>query len=455
MMSDSDGIARTVGLADLLLLSVGGMIGSAVFYFPAFTGLWVGPASVLAWLLAGIGMLSVALCYTELSTAFPEQGGPAVFPAETFGHRPFVRRFFSYLEGVCYCLGWVFGVAISAWFVASYASRIPFLAGIGGQTTTLALIAIVASFAVTVVGINVTTRANLVLTAFILAVLIVFVAMGLGNAESGNLTPFFTGGPLSFLEAIGVALTGYGAWTVIPSTAEEVKDPAKTLPRAIIGSLLIVTVLYTVVVFVFQTGVAPDAFERGTRLMYAPLSTVAEQTGSLLLAHYALPLAALVAIFTTMLVGMTSAARVLLAMGRRGILPEVFATTHSRTQTPWVGLLTIAVASCVLVLLRNLYGQVVLAALIGTVIPYAINILAFVGLRYYRSDVTPTFRAPGGYVLPAVALLFLGGVMVGLGVDKPLVAGGVLGAILGGFVIREVFGERGPVSRSVTIESDD
>lgn len=453
-MGDSDGVSRTVGLADLLLLSVGGMIGSAVFYFPAFTGLWVGPASVLAWFLAGIGMLSVALCYTELSTAFPEQGGPAIFPAETFGHRPFVRRFFAYLEGVCYCLGWVFGVAVSAWFVATYAGRIPLLT-VGGQTLPLALVAIVVSFAVTVVGINVTTRANLVLTAFILAVLVVFIAMGLGNAEPGNLTPFFTGDALSFLEAVGVALTGYGAWTVIPSAAEEVKNPAKTLPRAIIGSLLLVTVLYTAVVFVFQAGVVPGAFERGARIMYAPLSVVAERTGSLLLAHYALPIAALVAIFTTMLVGMTSAARVLLAMGRRSILPEIFATTHSRTGTPWVSLLTIAVASCVLVLLRNLYGQVVLAALIGTVIPYAINILAFVGLRYYRPDVTPTFRAPGGYVLPVIAFVFLGGVMIGLGVNRPLSAGGVLVAILAGFVVREAFGEGGTVSRSFDVESDD
>jgi APA family basic amino acid/polyamine antiporter len=454
-MSDSGRLSRTVGLVDLMLLSIGGMIGSAVFYFPAFTGLWVGPASVLVWFLAGIGMLSVALCYTELSTAFPEEGGPAVFPAETFGHRPFIRRFFSYLEGVCYSLGWVFAVAISAWFVASYLGRIPLLAGIEGQTISLALVAILASFAVTVVGIDVTTRANLVLTAFVLAVLVVFVAVGLRNADPGNFTPFFTGGPLSFLESIGVALTAYGAWTVIPSAAEEVKNPARTLPRAIIGSLLIVTVLYTAVVFVFHAGVAPDAFELGTPLMYAPLSTVSERAGSLLLAHYAIPLAALVAIFTTMLVGMTSAARVLLAMGRRGILPSVFATTHSRTHTPWVSLLTITVAACALVLLRNLYGQIVLAALIGTVIPYAINVLAFIGLRYYRPDVTPTFRAPGGYILPVVALLFLGGVMIGLGIDRPIAAGIVMAVILGGFAVRETFVNAEGGSHRIDVESDD
>src|SRR5699024_7467353 len=64
--------------------------------------------------------------------------------------------------------------------------------------------------------------------------------------------------------------------------------------------------------------------------------------------------------------------------------------------------------------------QIVLAALVGTVIPYAINVVSRVGLRRYRSDVTPTFEAPGGVVLPAVAFVFLGSMVVGLGVDQPL-----------------------------------
>ena len=72
---------RTVGLRDLLLLSVGGMIGSAVF-FPGFTGQLVGPTAVVVWLVVGLGMVAIALCYAELATMFPESGGLAVFPTE-------------------------------------------------------------------------------------------------------------------------------------------------------------------------------------------------------------------------------------------------------------------------------------------------------------------------------------------------------------------------------------
>lgn len=450
-----DEFTRTVGLWDLLLLSVGGMIGSAVFYFPAFTGLWVGSASVLAWFLAGVGMLCVALCYTELSTAFPEQGGPAVFPAETLGRRPIVKRFFSYLEGICYTLGWTFAVAISAWFVASYLSHIPALAGAREHTVALALVAILASFVVTIAGIDVTKKTNLILTAFVLVALVGFVAVGLEHVYPTGITPVVTGGALGFLESIGVALTAYGAWTVIPSMAAEVKNPEWTLPRAIIGSLLVVTVLYTAVVFAFQVLVPPGALARGSPVMYAPLSTVAGWTGATVLAHYVLPIAALIAIFTTMVVGMTSTARVLLAMGRRGLLPNVFGTVNQRTQTPWMGLLVVAIGASGFVLLKNLYGQVILAALVGTVIPYVINILSLFGLRRYRPDVSPTFSAPGGRVLPMIALVFLGGTVIGLGVDRPVTTVFVLGGILVGFVGQELFVDTGHTNSRFGAESDD
>ncbi|WP_020220843.1 APC family permease, partial [Halarchaeum acidiphilum] len=306
--------ARTVGLRDLLLLSVGGMIGSSVFYYPAYTGKWIGPAAVLAWLLAGIGMVSVALCYTELATAFPESGGPAVYPAETLGSNPVVRHFFTYLEGTSYALGWVFGVAVSAWYVANYLGAIPGLGAVRAHTVAFGLLAIAATVAVTYAGIDVTKRANLVLTAFVLAVLAVVAAVGLANGAPANATPFVTGSGTEFLAAVGVAITGYGAWTVVPAAAGEVKNPGRTIPRAIVGSLLLTTAFYALVVLALHLTVPGNAFASGSAAMYAPLSAIVTATGHPLLADYALPLAALVAIFTTMLVGLTAAARVLRAL---------------------------------------------------------------------------------------------------------------------------------------------
>lgn len=438
--ADSSSFPRTVGLRDLLLLSVGGMIGSSVFFYPAFTGQWIGPAAVLAWFLAGVGMVSIALCYTELATAFPYSGGPAVYPAETLGTNPLLRQFFSYLEGTSYALGWVFGVAVSAWYVANYLGAIPSLGGVRSHTVLFGLLAIGASLVVTLAGIDITKRANLVLTAFILAVLATVAASGFTTGEPANMTPFVTGSTTQFLAAIGVAITGYGAWTVVPAAAGEVKNPEWTIPRAIVGSLLLTTILYTGVVAAIHLTVSPMSFVSGSPVMVAPLSAVVDASIPLL-GNYVVPIAALVAIFTTILVGMTASARVLRVLAERNTFPEAFAATSERTNAPYVALCVVAIAAAAVVIGKQVVGGIVLAALVGTVLPYAINLVSFAGLRFYRDDVTPSFRAPGGLFTAIVAFGFLVLLAIGLSVDYPLVAGGTIAALLIGFLLQYVFGD--------------
>jgi basic amino acid/polyamine antiporter, APA family len=437
-----DSSSRTVGFRDLLLLSVGGMVGSSLFFFPAFTGQWVGPAAILAWLSAGIGMISIALCYTELATAFPESGGPAVFPTKTLGTNAAVRRFASYMEGTSYALGWVFGVAASAWYVANYLGSIPQLAGARSHTVVFGLVAILASLAITIAGIDVTKRMNLVLTAFILAVLTIVAGVGLANGNPSNTTPFVTGSGTQFFAAVGVAITGYGAWTVVPATAGEVRDPNRTIPRAIVGSLLLTTTFYTVIVLALHLTVSPSAFQSGNLVTVAPLSAVVVDAGLPLFANYLLPVAALIAIFTTILVGMTSSSRVLAALAERNLFPNAFAATSERTNAPYVSLCAVAVGAAAVVVGKQIVGGIVLAALVGTVLPYAINIASFVGLRVYRSDVTVPFRAPGGLVTAAAAFCFLVILAVGLSIDHPVATFLTIAALLAGYALQFTFGDK-------------
>ena len=439
-VTESDG-PRTVGLWDLLLLSVGGMMGSSIFFFPAFTGQLVGPAAVLAWLVAGVGMVSIALCYTELATAFPESGGPAIFPVKTLGRSRAVRRFASYMEGTSYALGWVFGVAVSAWYVANYLGAIPELASVQGQTVPLGLLAIVASLGVTLAGIDVTKRTNLVFTAFLLTVLTVVGGVGLANGDASNATPFVTGSGTEFLAAVGLAITGYGAWTVVPAAAGEVKRPNETIPRAIVGSHLLTTAFYTAIVLALHLTVAPSAFRNGNLVMVAPLSAVLGDAGLPVFAQYLLPVAALIAIFTTMLVGLTSSARVLSALADRSLLPSAFAATSEQTNSPYVALCTVAIGAGAVVIGRQVVGGIVLAALVGTVLPYAINIASFVGLRVYRGDVAAPFRAPGGLLTAAIACCFLALLAVGLSVEHPVAALVTVAALLAGYLLQYLFGD--------------
>jgi APA family basic amino acid/polyamine antiporter len=330
--------------------------------------------------------------------------------------------------------------AISAWFVANYLGAIPSLAGVRSHTVLFGLLAIIASLGVTLAGIDVTKWTNLILTAFILAVLATVAALGIVNGESTNITPFVTGNSTRFFAAIGVAITGYGAWTVVPAAAGEVKRPSWTIPRAIVGSLLLTTVLYTVVVIALHLTVPPNAFMSGNLVMVAPLSAVVVDAGLPFLARYALPIAALIAIFTTMLVGMTSSARVLRVLAERNMFPRAFAATSDRTNAPYVALCVIAVIAAGVVISKQVVGGIVLAALVGTVLPYSINIASFVGLRIYRTDVTPTFHAPGGLFTVTIAFCFLVLLAIGLSVNHPVIAGLAIGVILVGFLVQYMFG---------------
>lgn len=433
--SSDSGLERNLGLLDCVLLSVGGMVGSAIFVFPGTTGRLTGPSAIVAWVGAGVLMTTIALCYTELSLAFPQAGGPAVFPYETFGPSRFVRAFASYLEGVSYSVGWAFGITVSALAIADYVAMI--VPAASGHAVPIAVLGIALSFLVNALGVSVTSRANLVLAAVLLTILVVFAGLGLARADPANYRPFVLDGPVQFLAAVQVAITAYGAWTVIPASAEEIREPASTIPRAIVASLAVSTVLYGVIVAALHGLVAPSAFVEGNAAMTAPLGVAASAIGLPILRNVLLPFAALVAIFTTMLVGTMSAGRVLFALGRNGTLPAAFAAVSDRSQVPWVGLAAISLLAGVFATVPQYFFQLlVVAALVGTGLPYAINVLSFVGLRYYRTDVEPPFRAPGGYALAAVAFGALGVAMIGLGLTNVVWSLGTVALLTTFFVVR-------------------
>lgn len=439
-MTESDdgvggGFDRSLGLLDCIFLGVGGMVGSAIFIFPGTTGQLVGPGSVLAWVVAGVLMSTIALIYTELALSFPKAGGPAVYPHQTLGPNPLLRSFASYLEGISYSVGWAFGITFSALAISSYASILA--PGLGEFGRLLPVVAVLLSFGVNLVGVDITSRTNLVFSAALLAVLLVFVALGLAQADTGNFTPVFTDGPLALLAAVQVATVGFGAWTAITAAAEEIQQPAATIPRAILASLAITTVLYALVVLAVHAVVPPGAFTEGATVTSTPLGVAAQAFELEFFATVILPIAAIAAIFTTMLVGTLSASRVLFALGRNGTLPRPFAAMSSRFDVPWVGLVAItALAGAFAAFPGYFYELVVVAAVVGTGIPYAINILSFVGLRYYRDDVEPGFRAPGGYLLPAVAFVALALATGALAATELLWSLGALVPIVGYFGLR-------------------
>ncbi|ELZ95083.1 ethanolamine transporter [Haloferax mucosum ATCC BAA-1512] len=426
----------SLGLLDCIVLSLGGMAGSAIFIFPGTTGQLVGSAAIGAWFLAGVLMLALGLCYAELTLAFPKTGSVAVFPRETLGSNPHVRSFASYLEGVGYTVGWVLAITISALSIPDYLAVI--LPAAAGNTVVIAVSAICLATVCNLLGVGVTSRANLLLTGVVLAVLVLFLGVGASHVTLGQYDPVGVSGPMKFFAAVQLALTSYGAWTVIPSAVEEIKEPSRTVPRAIVVSLALTTLLYTGLVAVVHGVVPLGRFTAGDVAITAPLRVATELMGVEWL-QYLLALSAISAIFTTMLVGILSAGRVLFALGENGTLPSVFRTTSSRFRVPWVGILGVGVVAGALATVPEYFYQLlVVGAIVGTGLPYAINVLSFLGLRYYRTDVSSSFRAPGGTVLAAVSFGVLGIAMLGLSSTDVVWSAGTLVVLSGYYGVRYV-----------------
>jgi APA family basic amino acid/polyamine antiporter len=138
-----------------------------------------------------------------------------------------------------------------------------------------------------------------------------------------------------------------------------------------------------------------------------------------------------------MLVGILSVGRILLALGRNKTLPKAFAYISKRFKVPWFGLTVATVVSTIFACFPKYFFKIlVVAMIIGTGLPYAINIVAFIRLRYYRKDIKPTFRAPGGYALPATAFVVLGISMIGLGLMEVIWSLIALAFIIAYFIIR-------------------
>ncbi len=434
-------LRRELGFIDTLMIGIGGMIGAAIFIFPGTTGFLAGDAAVLAWVIAGVLMMGIALMYVELASAFPKAGGPVVYPYETITRNIGIRRFFSYLEGVGFFVGWTIAIVVSSLALSSYIDYI--IPGSYVYMVPIAIISIILAFAVNFAGIKITGKTNLVLTSFLLAILILFIGKALSTGHPPGIERLTVIRPNGFLASIALAVGAYGAWVGITTAAEEIKNPEKIIPRSVILSIIIVTILYGLIVYAIHSLITPEEFATNENILYSPIGYAATKLTSTFISRFLLPIAAITAIFTTMLVGIMSLGRALYALGLKGLLPRKLSYVYEKTGTPLVALLVTTIISIILAMFPGFFFKfIVVGLVVGTDIPYAINILSFIGLRRIRKEVKPSFRAPGGMALPIVAFVLLAITSINLGYTELKWSIGTLLLIILVYVLHGLLGRR-------------
>ena len=404
------GLQRNLGALDLTLLGVGAIVGTGIFVLTGTGALLAGPGLSLSFVLAAIACGFAALCYAEFASTVPVSGSIYTYSYATMG------------EIVAWIIGWdlmlEYGLATSAVAVGWSGYMQSLLSGFGialptalsaapgsvpGVTTWFNLPAFCILLVITTllsIGIRESVRANNIMVFIKLAVVLLFIAVGVGHVQPANWQPYLPFGYNGVFNAAAIVFFAFIGFDAVTSAAEEVKNPARALPIGIIASLGICAVLY-VAVAAIMTGIVP--FEKFAGVDH-PVSLALQYAGENWIASF-VDLGAIIGMTTVILVMTYGQTRILFAMSRDGLLPKRLSNIHPHFATPFF---TTWLVGIVCAFIAALIPLNILAELIniGTLMAFSLIAVAVLVLHKTRPDLPRAFRCPGVPFVPLAAIGF-------------------------------------------------
>lgn len=398
-MDGERGLARAIGVWGLAAAIFNTTVGGGIFRLPgAVTGL-IGPSAPLVYLICALCMGLIVLVFAEAGSRVTMTGGPYAYVELVFG--PYV----GFMAGV---LLWLMGVTAMASVSSAYAGFVGTLIPALSQPVPRAIVlavtyAILAG--VNVLGVKQGTRLISVVTVAKLLPLLLLVAVGAASVAPANLSMGALPPASSFARTAIVLIFAYTGVESALVPSGEMKDPSRTVPRALAIAMIGVTVLYLAVHLVAQGVLGADAL---TAAKAAPLAAVADklmgEPGKLLLL-----IGAAVSTFGYMS-GMTLAMpRALFAFGRDGFLPRPFAAVHPAYRTPWLAIAVHSAIVCVLAIVNEFEALAVLANLSALLLYFICAVAAWeLRRRRVQNEGTQPFNLPMGPTVHVLTCLVIG-----------------------------------------------
>jgi APA family basic amino acid/polyamine antiporter len=392
-------LRRAVGALDLTALGLGAIIGTGIFVIIGEAITPAGPSIILSFVLAGVTCAFSALAFAELASSIPVSGSAYTYSYATLGELAawiigwdLILEYGVSIAGVA--IGWgqylselldsLFGISLPDWAANPPGEE-------GGTVNLPAAFLVLAVAGILMIGVRETARTNTIMVFIKLAVLTLFIAIGVTAFTSDNFSPFFVEGKGidGTVTAATLIFFAYIGFDAVSTSGEEVKEPARDLPRAIIGSLAIATLLY-ILVAVVATGALPYDQLNGAE---APLATALDEGAGVGWGADVISFGALVAITSVVLTLLYGQSRILFAMSRDGLLPPRVAHVHPRTRTPIfiIGLLGVVFAALAAVVPLT---EIVKLVNIGTLFAFIVVNIGVIILRRTRPDLERGYRVP-------------------------------------------------------------
>jgi len=401
-------LKRVVGSWQLTAFGVGAIIGTGIFVVIGEGAVIAGPAVILSFALAALACVFSALSYAELASSIPVSGSAYTYSYATLG------------EIVAWIIGWdlilEYGVSVAAVAVGWGGNLNEFLENAfgfalptaisappseGGVFNLPAMIIVLLITWLLVLGVRESAQANFVMVIIKLAVLVFFIAAAATAINTDNFTPFAPAGFDGVVTAAAIIFFAYIGFDAVSTGSEEVRNPGKALPLAIIGSLVIATVFY-ILASLGAVGLLP-ADQLGAS--DAPLAQALDEGAGLNWAAAVLAAGAVVAITSVMLVILYGQTRIFFAMCRDGLLPERLADVHPKYGTP--AKLTIGLGVLIAILAAVVpLTEIVKLVNIGTLFAFVLVNVGVIVLRYTKPEMPRPFKVPLSPVLPILGVAF-------------------------------------------------
>jgi APA family basic amino acid/polyamine antiporter len=440
----SGGLKRVLGVWQLVMLGVGAIIGTGIFVLTGQAAAAnAGPAIVISMVLAGLTSVLAAFCYSEFASTVPVAGSAYIYAYATLG------EFVAWVIGWDLILEYALGAATVAvgWsgilvtllgqlglsFPAALSAAPGTIVQVAGGDPVTAILnvpAILITILVTallIVGVSEAASVNGAVVITKVAVLLIVIAAGAMFIDPANWHPFIppnTGtfgeyGWSGILRGAGVIFFAYIGFDAVSTSAQEARDPQRDMPRGILGSLAICTLLFVLVSGVMVGLIPYKAMLNQAAPLVLAIEAAADKSvgtpwqGTMAVVKVLVTIGGLAALSSVMVVMMLAQPRIFLSMSKDGLLPGWAGRVHPRFRTPHISTL---VTGMVVALAAGFTPIGTLGSLvsIGTLMAFVIVSFGIIVLRRTRPDLPRPFRMPWVPVLPLLSALVSLTLMLGL-----------------------------------------